>query len=279
MRPRAVAIAALVAGLVAVAVLWERGERAAPLASASRAHASAEPRPAMDAAPRSVPLPPPDTPLVEVARALEAAAAAGDAVAGCRLAMELRRCERHAQDRAVWIGLARDPACEGFAPGDGMQAWKLLLEAARAGHVPSMVRFTSPGVIRDEKGRGEWDLEALGHYRLHVREFLERAAQAGDATAAERLGFAHLKPGPGDRPIPYDPALGLAYLRALSARVGEHDRVELEARTEAAVAAAKMDAAQLSRAERLAFTVLPAASPTGWQKAPETPANDFGCRL
>lgn len=306
------AIALAIIAMLALGLLWL--DKAGSSHAAARAHPvamkSASPA-ASGAAPRDAsPLPPPNAPLAQVFEPLRAAAARGNGAAACRLAMEIQRCAAHAYDVEGLESIKRVPAsqlllkgrfaelftsamaqlrakigadapvCEGV-PASDVRPWRLLLDAALQGHVPSMARFASRESLRDAKGRGEWDLDAYGAYRAYAFDFLRRAAGEGDAASIERLGVEHLTRGAGTRAIPFDPVRGLAYLRALSARATTEYRKRLEDTAQSLAASARMTPADIAAADTLAATVLPPevlARLDGIANPVHGPEDDFGCR-
>ncbi|HET9652075.1 MAG TPA: hypothetical protein VFP36_07785, partial [Usitatibacter sp.] len=230
--------------------------------------------------------------------------------AACRLAMEMQRCAAHEYDVEGLASIRRTPPsqlimkgkfAEFFAtalaqlrekvstegpvcnavPATEVRPWRLLLDAALQGHVPSMVKFASGTALREAKGRGEWDLDAFGAYRAYAFDFLRRAAGEGDAAAIERLGIEHLTRGAGTRAIPFDPVRGLAYLKALSLHAAPEYRKQLDEAAQSLSAKARMASADIGAADALAATVLPPealARLEGASRPDHGPADDFGCR-
>ena len=150
-------------------------------------------------------------------------------VASCRLAMEVVRCEQHAMvletvDRKVREG-QRDPTCRDVR--SDIPPWKLLLAAARAGHVPSMARFATSQAVRAPGSLSEYDLAAVAAYREHAYEFLKTAAEAGDGDAVLRLSHEMIAGGRGTRAVPHDPLRGLAYAQALLRRANPDYRQKI----------------------------------------------------
>jgi len=248
-------------------------------------------------------LPPPNAPLREIQASLRAAAAQGDETAGCRLAMELLRCVQYNRDlrmtgqidalrkRGVLQQAAGEanaklsavqrrieanaPVCAGVSTESGAEPWRLLLEGARAGHVPSMINFATAPLTYDRNE--EWSADALAAYRTFALPFLTTAAAAGNAAAIEKLGFEYLAPGAGTRAVPFDPVRGLAYLKALSAL---ESRGGLRQRAEAAAKAANMTVEQVAEADVLSSTILPSSAVQNLghrSEASASPLNHFGC--
>lgn len=226
-------------------------------------------------------LPPQDVPLASVLPALEAAARAGVPQAMCRLSFELSRCgatagymreyyaevadqvlfsDGPASDYAIKEhdkGLAQiaelDRICAGVvAPGD-LKPWRLLRDAARAGHVPSMVRFATrfPG----EAEGSIHDLEALAARRDESIAFLQRAAAAGEGRAAYDLFWGYK----GNAGFPTfhkeDKTLALAYAIALRG-AGDADTSKKLTRGEAELRR-QLTPAEVQAAERLGGTLAP----------------------
>jgi hypothetical protein len=223
-------------------------------------------------------LPPDDMPLVQAVDSLRAAASAGNGAAGCRLAMELLRCQswRHdvvlANPPPVPPDLSADrkanlergtraaaerverlrPACEGVKEGSEREAWRLLLQAALDGHVPSMTKFGGRVAIQPHPN-DEYDLEPFAQYRAHALDFLTRAAAAGDARAYVMLGSRMMSRGDsGTRAIPFDPVRGIAYMKALARNAEPGLRDSTLASMRHLMMSQKIDAADELRAEPVA---------------------------
>lgn len=175
------------------------------------------------------PLPAEDSPLASNYETLKAHADAGDVSASCRLAFELNRCvqlpelrelSEHyiAQSAASKQGTPEDQAdtevavrlenslrsaesvCEGFHPDPGVKAWKYLLRAAKAGHVPSMVRYAVQPPLSEQRFADE--AEGWAEYRKEAGPLLLRAAQNGNSAAAYYLFMAYYGvPMPGGAEI------------------------------------------------------------------------------
>jgi hypothetical protein len=241
---------------------------------------------AAQAPPRPVPmeLPPPDAPLAAVMPALVRAARAGDPGAMCRLAFEMMRCgpnlegmrrreaeytdmlvyaEPEADAKSGLLGLlARNTAkrealeaiCAGVVLPADLKPWRLLRDAARAGHVPSMVRFGANFPLEFDHMLD--DLDALASYRDDRLGFLEQAAAQGNAKAAyaafsEFSGNGGMFGGGARR----DPVRALAYALAIE-RVGNADTLKGMAR-QTTMLRHKLSQADLREAERLAATLAP----------------------
>jgi len=213
-------------------------------------HGNATQVPVRQVAARIV-LPPADAPLAPVLPTLVQAARRGDVGAMCRLAYELKRCRDDLENarRAVesvtesmgepetslirvdgkWVApdrsalLARHTAkrdqleavCAGVSPQTGLEPWRLELAAARAGHVPSIVRFAAGQPLRSYVRLT--DIEGLRAYRDEAPDLLRRAAAMGDPQAAFVLMHAYRGNGTvaATGRIPEDPGLALAYALAL----------------------------------------------------------------
>jgi hypothetical protein len=266
-------------------------------------------RAGLAAQPGEAPLPPPNLPLREIAPALRSAAAEGSPAAACRLAMEVLRCRQHRIDlsgieqlrkikdqrgldgetaaridqglREIDDRISRDRAvCQGAGELRD-EPWQLLLNAAQGGHVPSMSRFAISAAVRDDRGRGEWNPDALAAYRTFALPYLTRASESGDVAATEKLGFELMAQGSGTRAIPFDPVRGLAYLKALLAIASPAYRAELSPKIDTATAYAGLQPPQIAAAESLAASILPpafAGNAPGRADAPKDgPENNFGC--
>lgn len=172
------------------------------------------PRPAeRKAAEATAVIPSSDVPVRQMLPELKALASKGDPAAACRLSFELERCfnlrqmqqqAARATNRAEQIGAfgegrreaqaAAERAqetyqriaaiCEGVSNDDKADAWRHLLQAARAGHGPSMVRYAAGSGIP----RGRETLEVLDGwiaFRDESRGFLDRAIAMGYPEAYE----------------------------------------------------------------------------------------------
>ena len=227
----------------------------------------------------ATPLPPANAPLAEVADSLRAAAAAGNGAAACRLAMELIRCRVYRYDleslknrpllpetydarqraqieqmhAATQQRVARiRSVCEGVPDGSDREAWRLLFEAAKRGHVPSMTKFGMRTGLSGMGGGDEFDLEGFAAYRMYALQFLTDAAAAGDGRAYLALGEEHLRPNAGTRAIPYDPVRGLGYMKALARNAAGVTRNLTTKRIQEVVTREKISAADQLRADVLA---------------------------
>jgi hypothetical protein len=191
-------------------------------------------------------LPPADAPLAPVLPALVDAARRGDVGAKCRLSFELQRCtvkleaarrsveqitdelldaEQQGSGNGMLDFVAKqteerdaiEKICAGASfPGD-LKPWRLLLEAARAGHVPSMRRFALN--MPFDSSRYFSDLEPFAAYRDEAPGLLLAAAEAGDPNAALALYSAYS--GTGFSQVsragifPLDRTRALAYIVSL----------------------------------------------------------------
>jgi hypothetical protein len=288
---------------------WIRSAKEAPSAGENSSIRSRGNQADLAVRPNEPPLPGPNLPLGEIAPALRSAAAEGSPAAACRLAMEVLRCRQHRVDlrgieelrkikdqrgldgetaarieqglREIDDRIARDRAvCQGAAELRD-EPWQLLLNAAQGGHVPSMAKFALSSAVRDDKGRGEWNPDALAAYRTFAFPYLTRASESGDVAATEKLGFELMAQGSGTRAIPRDPVRGLAYLKALLAVASAAYRAELSPKIDTAVAYAGVQPPQLAAAEALAKSILPpafAGNAEGRVDSPkDNPENNFGC--
>lgn len=257
------------------------------------------------AAKPTAPLPPRDTPVAQILEPLKLAAAAGDAPAACRLAMEIVRCARWRREVANLVSHQRErfayppemrsrvdnhyaelqrridkerPVCEGL-PAQSESPWRLLLTAARAGHVPSMVQFSGTDVVRSRYNDTEWEFEALAAYREYAFGFLVKGAETGDPRAIQHLAVELVTPGPGTRAIPYDPVRGYAYLKALSG-FAESWRAKMMEEQLGSIRA-RLGPLDQARAEALSFTILSREATQrlrGASLEAPGPETDFGCR-
>jgi hypothetical protein len=236
------------------------------------------------AKPPRMELPPPDAPLAAVMPELVRAARAGDPGAMCRLSFEMTRCgpnlegmrrrEAEYTDILVYgepevdqknglLGLlARNVArretleavCAGVVLPADLKPWQLLRDAARAGHVPSMVRFGANFPLDFDHMLD--DLDALASYRDERLGFLERAAAQGNAKAAfvaysEFAGNGGMFGGAGRK----DPVRALAYALAL-ADIGNAETLKSLAR-QTTLLRHKLSLADQREAERLAAGLAP----------------------
>lgn len=198
--------------------------------------------PTLPAPADSGPLPPLETPVREVLASLQSRADAGEVRAACRVGMELSRCRtvrlfRSIQEfderrlRAAKPGsnefmAIRDSieaqkkshaterkACEGVTDDVLDSAWRYLLRAAQAGHVPSISHFLVAPPLPESAIE---DLEGYKAYRDHAPAFFERAIAAGDVAAAyvAYTQWSHGRGIRGGKVYERDPqrALTFAYL-------------------------------------------------------------------
>ena len=301
----------LVLGVVAVALRFgdvvgpgSGGDRASPGNATRPAETTAAISPSRPVpSPGVVALPPVNTPVAQLLEPLQAAAARGDSPAACRLAMEIIRCRRwrlkvesietmkreqpdlapewrqRAENRMREIERETDrerPVCEGV-PVSTPAPWRLLLEAARRGHVPSMLRFTEDEVIRHN--RPEWDFEALAAYREHAYAFLLRAAESGEPAAVARLSMEMNMPGVGTRAIPFDPVRAYAWMRVFAGTA--EARLAPAMNEMAAAFRERLSPADVERAEALSATLVSPEALKRLRSAPlerPGPEADFGCR-
>jgi hypothetical protein len=156
---------------------------------------------------------PENTPIARIIDDLVAASAKGSAIASCRVAAELMRCDALKQlpsrrakiealraetqvDSADYTRLSqvldkyvrvqqRDSAiCDGFDNGGGLNSSDFLFRAAVQGHEPSMVRFaiTPPDISQIVTNP-----EALYAYRQYSASMLHFLAGRGNARASWEL--------------------------------------------------------------------------------------------
>jgi hypothetical protein len=217
----------------------------------ARPESSPAPVPAPAAVVPTAPLPPLNTPLAATLTDLKARARQGSAPAACRLAFELERCHnarRQQRSVATYRNLAEQPGigteltrryaavaereqarlaevqklCEGVAAEESVDAWRYLLQAARAGHGPSMARFASRRALFDEDPMKI--LDGLIAFRSEGPAFLQRAAEMGYAEAYEQLAFGYITGNNLGLEFPVDRLKGLSYYLALT-RTGTPEEV------------------------------------------------------
>jgi hypothetical protein len=209
-------------------------------------------------------LPQPNVPIARELPALIRAAQAGDARAMCRLSFELNRCavtlpflrravesmaDRLVDPKPAWSipgrteddqlrALAERTAkrddleaiCASVAPTPGLEPWRLLRDAARAGHIPSMGRFAAAAPFDPQRIYADGD--AVKGFRDEAPNFLMRAAGAGDPQAAFLLVWAYKGSGSqiaSTGRIPVDLGLSLAYALALDGVGNEETQKSLVA--------------------------------------------------
>jgi hypothetical protein len=214
---------------------------------AKPADANATPRPIASAAAADAPLPPPGRPLVEIFPELERLAKAGNVTAMCRLSFELERCrhlpglrrfalesrlraeefspvnalhvKRQLESAAFFQRRTEslEPICRDFPVEKTREGWKLLLDAAQAGHTPSMARFAwygPPGDLQPLETLDGWIA-----FRDQAPQFLQRAIDAGEPSAFELAAVSHERgQWRGLVLLPKDPVRAAAYWMALERR-------------------------------------------------------------
>lgn len=162
---------------------------------------------------------------------LEARAGNGDAQAKCQLAWALDLCANAFQYKNAADAMAYDTETDPLRPADLARANRTLalseavesicrglgedrllktgdsmLESALAGHVPSMSRFA----LRPHTGGSITlsNLDLIISYRTHAKEFLDRAAMAGDPAALgavyKSYSIGYLETDAGKLEIPLD---------------------------------------------------------------------------
>lgn len=204
------------------------GDATSPAPSPPQAPPSTPVDPTADAPPPTsaphsaaiaVALPPMDVPVRKTIDALRARALAGDAVAACRLAADLAFCswsvaqrnpgsidgidparaqseaELAAQDRQLSVaqaGVRQRRHCEGLTAADLSAGGTWLRQAARAGHVPSILAYARTGGVPIAElaiRSAEIDLQ-----RNETMPMLESAARTGSVGAVFLLGNWHDQP-------------------------------------------------------------------------------------
>jgi len=199
--------------------------------------------------------------------------------AACRVAFELQRCHemrtlqasistfrdladkpgigpelarRYAAmaDRDQARLLERQRLCEGVPTARTQEAWRYLLQAARAGHGPSMARFASRRVFSDADPVAA--LDGLIAFRNEGPGFLARAAQAGYPEAYEQLAFAYVTGLDLGLGVPHDAVRGVAYYTALLRVAAPEEAPRLQRAIDYAVQNDKLDAQEVARARAMA---------------------------
>lgn len=191
------------------------------------------------------PLPPADTPLVQILPELEARARRGDRAAACRLALDGAYCREHRLDSdsvaffedaiarrsrttaadLAWIArleAAHQRAlrlCSGLPPRWAEDnTWRWMLQAAQAGDALLAARFAAFPPLDDEDFLER--PEPWQQYRQHAVPLLQSAAARGEVLAIWRLQRLH---GAGQRlrgmpnAIERDPRQAAVYAVALQA--------------------------------------------------------------
>jgi len=227
----------------------------------------------------STPLPPLNMPVAQVLEGLKRAARAGDARAACRAAFELERChELRALQASIstFRDLAERPGvgaelakrynamadreqarfldakrlCEGVSTTEAQDDWRYLLQAARAGHGPSMARFASRRVFSDADPVAA--LDGLIAYRNEGPSFLARAAQAGYPEAYEQLAFAYVTGMDLGLGVPHDAIRGVAYYTALMRVASADENARLQRAIDYAIQNDNLGAQEVARAKAMA---------------------------
>lgn len=254
-----------------------------------------------------LPLPPVNTPVAAALEDLKKQAAAGNNQAACRLSFELDRCHnitRMQRGAANFANLASQPGlgpelvkryaavaereqarvsevqrlCVGVPKEEAAEAWRYLLQAARAGHGPSMARYANRRTLWDEDPIRV--LDGLIAFRAEGPAFLQAAAQMGYAEAYEQLAFAQVHGSNIGLDIPVDRVKGLAYYLALM-RTGTPEEVaRLQRTVDYAMQKENLSQEDLARArtlaEPLAATLLRRNPPGSVDFTGGTYANDNG---
>jgi hypothetical protein len=231
----------------------------------------------------SMPLPPPEVPLAPFFPELVRAARSGQPAAMCRLAFEMNRCgpklrymreqeesntdillygepdERRKQQLLQSLrrdAEAREPLeaiCAGITLPADLKPWRLVRDAARAGHVPSMLQFAEQPPIDFHDFLDE--LDGLAAIRDERSAFLERAARAGNAKAAHTLFWDNTGNGSMFGRKDRDPVRALAYGLAIDG-IG-NEKMRRRVGEETAMLRRKLSQADQRKAERLAATLAP----------------------
>jgi hypothetical protein len=264
-----------------------RRDASAPADAARRASSAlpAHARPASAIAPGPgmpapvAALPPLEAPVAAILEDLKKQATAGNSQAACRLAFELDRCHniaRMQRGAASFANLATQPGmgpdlakrytavaereqarvlevqrlCVAVSKEESGEAWRYLLQAARAGHGPSMARFANRRTLWEEDPIRV--LDGLIAFRAEGPAFLSGAAQMGYPEAYEQLAFAHVNGATLGLDIPVDRVRGLAYYLALM-RAGTPEEVaRLQRAVDYAMQKENLSQEDLARARVLA---------------------------
>ncbi|MCD9126009.1 hypothetical protein [Luteimonas fraxinea] len=231
-----------------------------------------------DAAP-GAPLPPENAPLNESFEQLKLAADAGNPRAACRLGFELQRCEsregheifvsnsissaemsRNERELDATAKMAESAAielegiagvCKDFDRRD-VRSWDYLLQAARAGHVPSMVRISAEPPLDGFDMAN--DFEKWKVFSDEAEGFLKSAYQQGSAEAAYVLFayYAGMPAGVSLELVEPDPAQAFRYGSVAMEFADAASSREISAHLDAL--SSKLSAEQRAQADRLART-------------------------
>jgi len=241
------------------------------------------------AASTSAALPADDAMVVDSIAALRDRALAGDAVAACRLAVDLMLCDwwQPTPDAAVvdridpakakstedlhgmeWqlkrlaAGQQRARRCAGVTDAQMRESGRWLRAAARAGHVPSMHAYASTTGVPNNKFLSR--LDELAIFRDEAAPMIEAAARGGSVAAVMTLGMtldqSWAEPFLGEafatRQNPVE-ALSYRLLFAMALEPSEPEKSQsveqlLGERREGALKAGKLTPAQIADAEQLA---------------------------
>jgi TPR repeat protein len=226
-----------------------------------------------------LPLPAIDTPLAASLEDLKKQAAAGNNPAACRLAFELDRCHtiaRVQRGATSFASLAGQPGlgpelvkrytaiaereqsrvleaqklCQGVPREETGEAWRYLLQAARAGHGPSMVRYANRRTLWDEDPIRV--LDGLIAFRAEGPAFLDAAAQMGYPEAYEQLAFALVNGPTMGLDIPADRVRGLAYYLALMRAAAPEEVTRIQRAIDHAMQKENISREELARARTMA---------------------------
>lgn len=247
------------------------------VATAPAMPAAASPRP-VTAPVAAAPLPPLNAPVLSVLDDLRKQAAAGSTPAACRLAFELDRCRNQQRQQRVvanYANLAAQPGvgpelgrrymqlaereqqrvnetqrvCQGVPQDETGDAWRYLLQAARAGHGPSMARYATRRTLWDEDPVRV--LDGLIAFRAEGPAFLQSAADMGIPEAYEQLAFSLASGVTGGLEIPVDRVRGLAYYLALMRTATPEENARLQRAVDYAMQKENISREELARARTL----------------------------
>lgn len=252
-------------------------------------------RPPVSSAPaarpmKDEPLPPPNRPLAEIFPELERLAKSGNLDAMCRLGFEMERCHglpglrkwalentlraeestianpvfRQKQMEGVALLQRRvkeqEPICAGFPIEKTNDGWKYQLDAALAGHGPSMARFVWLGPPRDRTPLET--LDAWIAYRDQGSQLLMRAVEAGEPGAFEIAAIVYERGQWQQLALaPKDPVRAAAYWMALERRAAPGYAGTARNWWQGIQRKAELTPAQIAEAERLANELAPKLRP------------------
>jgi hypothetical protein len=164
--------------------------------------------------------------------------------------------------------------CEGVSTAEAQDDWRYLLQAARAGHGPSMARFASRRVFSDADPVAA--LDGLIAFRNEGPAFLARAAQAGYPEAYEQLAFAYVTGIDLGLGVPHDAIRGVAYYTALMRVATPDESARLQRAIDYAVQNDNLGAQEVARARAMAEPLAAALLRRNNPGTVEIPKGAFG---